>query len=120
MLSHPNLCPVYDAGQIEGVSYLTMAYVEGKPLSAHPRDYPRRPTPDAVRLIGQMALAMQEAHRRGVIHRDLKPANVMIDSAGQPVIMDFGLARRGPETGDVRLTQSGSLWDSGLYVPRSR
>jgi serine/threonine protein kinase/Tfp pilus assembly protein PilF len=116
MLSHPNLCPVYDAGQIGGVSYLVMAYVEGKPLAELLRDDPRRPIQGSVRLIAQLALAMQEAHRRGVIHRDLKPANVMIDSRGQPVIMDFGLARRGPETGDVRLTQSGMILGTPAYM----
>jgi serine/threonine protein kinase/Tfp pilus assembly protein PilF len=116
MLSHPNLCPVYDAGQIEGVSYLVMAYVEGKPLAELLRDDPQRPIPDSIRLVGQLARAMQEAHQRGVIHRDLKPANVMIDSRGQPVIMDFGLARRGPETGDVRLTESGMILGTPAYM----
>jgi serine/threonine protein kinase/Tfp pilus assembly protein PilF len=116
MLSHPNLCPVYDAGHIEGVPYLVMAYVEGKPLSELLRDDPQRPIQDAVRLVGQLALAMHEAHERGVIHRDLKPANVMIDSRGQPVIMDFGLARRGPETGDIRLTESGVILGTPAYM----
>lgn len=116
MLSHPNLCPVYDAGQIEGVWYLTMAYVEGKPLSELLRYDPLPPIHDAVQLVRQIALAMQEAHQRGVIHRDLKPANVMIDARGQPVIMDFGLARRGLETGDVRLTQSGVIMGTPAYM----
>jgi serine/threonine protein kinase/Flp pilus assembly protein TadD len=116
MLSHPNLCPVYDAGRTDGVSYLAMAYVEGKPLSELLRDDPHRPIQDAVRLVSQLARAMQEAHRRGVIHRDLKPANVMIDPRGQPVIMDFGLARRGLETGDVRLTQSGVIMGTPTYM----
>jgi tetratricopeptide (TPR) repeat protein len=63
-----------------------------------------------------MALAMQEAHRRGVIHRDLKSANVMIDRNNQPVIMDFGLARRGLDTGDVRLTRSGMIMGTPGYM----
>jgi serine/threonine protein kinase/Tfp pilus assembly protein PilF len=116
MLSHPNLCPVYDAGQIEGVSYLVMGYVDGQSLAELLRDDPRRPIQGSVRLVGQLALAMQEAHRRGVIHRDLKPDNVMIDSQGQPVIMDFGLARRAPETGDVRLTESGLIMGTPAYM----
>jgi predicted Ser/Thr protein kinase len=117
MLSHPNLCPVYDVGQIGGVSYLTMAYIEGQSLAEMIREGCLPPPPELVRLVAQMALAMQEAHRRGVIHRDLKPANVMIDLRGQPVITDFGLARRGPETGDVRLTHSGMVMGTPAYMP---
>ncbi len=115
-LFHPNLCPIFDVGQIEGVWYLSMAYIEGQPLSEVLRHGRPPPTEDAVRLIGQMALAMQEAHRRGIIHRDLKPSNIMIDLGGQPVIMDFGLARRGPETGDVRLTLSGMIVGTPVYM----
>lgn len=117
MLAHPNLCPVYDAGQIEGVSFLTMAYVQGQPLSESMRQEQPRPIPDAVRLIGQIAAAMHYAHGRGVIHRDLKPANVMIDEGGQPIIMDFGLARRDPKTGDVCLTHSGMILGTPAYLP---
>ncbi len=117
VLSHPNLCPVHDAGQIEGISYLTMAYIEGQPLSVVLQHDPSRPIQDSVRLVRQLALAMHEAHRRGIIHRDLKPANVMIDLRGEPVIMDFGLARRGPESGDARLTQSGMVMGTPAYMP---
>lgn len=117
MLSHPNLCPVYDFGQIDGVSYLTMAYVEGKPLSEILLEQPQYPIQSAVRLVAEMALAMQEAHDRGVIHRDLKPANVMIDGRGQPIIMDFGLARRDHEIGDTRLTQPGMIMGTPAYMP---
>src|SRR4051794_21584639 len=107
-LNHPNLCPVYDVGEQGGVLFLTMAFIEGKPLSAYVRaDKPLAPN-QAAALVRVMARALQEAHDRGVIHRDLKPANVMIGRKNQPVVMDFGLARRA--TGqDERLTQSGAL-----------
>jgi serine/threonine protein kinase len=103
-VTHPNLCPVYDAGTIDGVEYLTMAFIEGKPLSAlirGGRPLPERPVAVLVR---QLALAMQAAHEKGIIHRDLKPDNIMITPKKQPVIMDFGLARRGLGPREARLT----------------
>jgi serine/threonine protein kinase len=97
-LSHPNICPLYDVGEVGGVPYLTMAFIRGEPLarrlepgraSAPPEAPPRA----AVALVRAVALALQYAHERHVIHRDLKPANIMIDERGEPVVMDFGLAR---------------------------
>ena len=91
---HPNLCPVYDVGQIDGIHYLTMPYIEGRPLSeAIDPDTPI-PQRQAAAVVRKLALALAEAHRRGVIHRDLKPANIMVDRHRELVIMDFGLARR--------------------------
>lgn len=116
MVRHPGLCPVYDVGHIDGVLYLSMAYIEGQPLSAF-LQLEQAPSPrEALEIAGQIALAMHEAHQRGIIHRDLKPANVMIDLRRQPIIMDFGLARRGPETGDIRLTQSGVIMGTPAYM----
>jgi serine/threonine protein kinase len=115
-LRHPNLCTVYDVGQIEGVAYLTMSYIRGKLLSEVLRHERRRPILDSVRLVGQMAVAMDEAHRHGIIHRDLKPANIMIDDRGQPMIMDFGLARRDSDLGGVRLTQCGLPLGTPAYM----
>jgi serine/threonine protein kinase len=80
-LSHPNICPVYDVGQIEGIHYATMAFIDGKPLSdllSGPRPLPERSVAAVVRKLAQ---ALQEAHAHGVIHRDLKPSNVMINRA---------------------------------------
>ena len=76
-LDHPYLCPVYDAGEIEGQPYLTMAYIEGQSLAAAIGDegWPQR---QVAALVGKLALALQEAHTPKVVHRDLKPANVMI------------------------------------------
>ncbi len=116
MLFHPNLCSVHDVGQIEGVSYLSMAYIEGQLLSELLRGNRPHPIQDSVRFVGQLALAMHEAHRRGIIHRDLKPSNIMIDLRGQPVILDFGLARRAPEMGDVRLTHPGMVLGTPAYM----
>src|SRR5262245_66664324 len=91
-LQHPHICPVFDVNEINGVHHLTMAYIEGQPLSELVAAYAPNPR-EAVVLVRTLALALEEAHRQGVIHRDLKPANVMINQRGEPVIMDFGLAR---------------------------
>jgi serine/threonine protein kinase len=115
-LSHPNLCPVFDAGTIDGVDYLTMAYIEGQPLSRLLRDGRSLPERTAAGLIRQLALAMQAAHDKGIIHRDLKPQNIMITPKKQPVIMDFGLARRSTGSLDARLTQSGQFMGTPAYM----
>ncbi len=115
-LEHPNICPVYEAGEVNGVHYLAMAYIDGKPLSAliQPgKGLPQRPVAAIVR---KLAKALQEAHAKGVIHRDLKPSNVMINQRNEPVLMDFGLARC-LNTEDVRLTKEGSLLGTPAYMP---
>jgi len=114
-LQHPNLCPVFDVGDIDGRHYLTMAYVEGRPLAsliAAGQPLPQRPVADLVR---KLALALEEAHRKGVVHRDLKPANIMITDRHEPVILDFGLARQVGKD-DVRLTAPGTVMGTPAYM----
>lgn len=91
-LSHPNVCPICDFGEIDGVPYLAMAYVAGMPLSS--KLDPKRPMPanEAAALVRKIALALDDAHKKGVIHGNLRPGNVMLDEQGEPVVMDFGLA----------------------------
>jgi serine/threonine protein kinase len=116
-LSHPNLCPVYDLGEVSGVPYLAMAYVEGKPLSASIRAGLGQQA--VARLVRKLALAMAEAHEHGVVHRDLKPSNVMLNQRGEPIIMDFGLARRAGQE-SVRLTQEGAILGTPSYMAPER
>jgi predicted Ser/Thr protein kinase len=115
-LHHPNLCPVYNIGEQDGIFYLTMAYIEGKPLS----QYIRQDKPIALKVAAGMirilAQALQEAHDHGIIHRDLKPANILIDRKHKPIITDFGLARRAGSH-DERLTNSGALMGTPAYMP---
>lgn len=115
-LHHPNLCPVFDVGELDGVYYLTMAFIDGHPLSAYIRNDKFLPPTQAAWLVQTLALALQDAHDQGIIHRDLKPANIMIGRKKQPVVMDFGLARR-EASGDERLTHSGAIMGTPAYMP---
>ncbi len=110
-LDHPNFARVCDVGSHEGTAYLTMRYVPGEPLS---RRTPADPA-DAADLVRNLAVALAEAHRRGVVHRDLKPSNVLIEPDGTPVITDFGLALR-LDSLDPKLTATGALVGSPLYM----
>jgi serine/threonine protein kinase len=116
-LEHPYLCPVYDVGEIDGRLYLTMAYIEGQSL-AESTGGKRLPERQVAALVGKLALALQEAHAKGVNHRDLKPSNVMIKRTGtrrEPVIVDFGLARR-DDVNEARLTRTGQVMGTLDYM----
>jgi predicted Ser/Thr protein kinase len=113
-LDHPNLCPVYHVGVQDGVYFLTMRYLQGRPLSDY-TDKPRLPR-QAVEIVRTLARALEYAHGKGVIHRDLKPSNVMMCAGAEPVILDFGLAKRTRQQGR-KLTQSGAALGTPAYMP---
>jgi predicted Ser/Thr protein kinase len=101
-ISHPNVCRVYDVGEVDGQTFFTMEYVDGEDLASLLRRIGRLPQDKAVEIARQLCAGLAAAHGKGVLHRDLKPANIMLDGRGQAVIMDFGLAGladdiRGPE-----------------------
>jgi|GEM_PF-3457744 len=106
-LNHPGIVAIHAWGEHEGRLFYTMDYVAGSPLS---RLMKRKPLPieRAERYMLGIARAVQAAHAQGIVHRDLKPSNVMIDSSGQPRVLDFGLAKRQdqpPHHGDVAVAE---------------
>src|SRR5688572_13359925 len=94
-VSHPNVCRVYDIGEVEGVPYISMEYVDGENLATSLRRIGRFPEDKATDIARQLCAGLAAAHSNGVLHRDLKPANVMLDGAGKVRLMDFGLATVG-------------------------
>jgi formylglycine-generating enzyme required for sulfatase activity/serine/threonine protein kinase len=115
-LRHTNICPVFDVGQIDGKHYISMAYIEGRSLSAFIQPDKPQTERQILIVIRKLALALQEAHDHSIVHRDLKPANVMVDKKGEPIIMDFGLAQQVRRNEDVRLTQTGNILGTPAYM----
>ena len=100
-VSHANVCRVHDIGEIEGMLYLSMEYVDGEDLSSSLRRIGRFPEDKAAEIARQICAGLAAAHHKGVVHRDLKPANVMLDGEGRVRLMDFGLANVG-DAKDIR------------------
>ncbi|MDE0866293.1 MAG: serine/threonine-protein kinase [Rubripirellula sp.] len=115
-LAHPNLCPVFDVGEVDGTHYIAMALIKGDTLSSHINGQEQLSERFAAVTVFKVARAMQEAHGSGIIHRDLKPANIMIDHRKEPIVMDFGLACPDDLGDDSRLTQEGALLGSPAYM----
>ncbi len=91
-VSHPNICRVYDIGQVDGQPFISMEYVDGEDLAGLLGRIGRLPADKALEIARKICAGLAAAHDKGVIHRDLKPQNIMLNKRGEPVIMDFGLA----------------------------
>ena len=91
-VSHPNVCRVYDIGEMDGQLFLSMEFIKGEELASLLRRIGRLPADKAVEIARQVCAGLAAAHNRGVLHRDLKPANVMIDEHGNARLTDFGIA----------------------------
>jgi predicted Ser/Thr protein kinase len=102
-VSHPNVCRVYDLGEVDGQPYLSMEYIDGEDLGSLLRRIGRLPSDKALEFARRICAGLAAAHDKGVLHRDLKPSNIMIDSKGQVFITDFGLAA---VTGELREAQA--------------
>ncbi len=92
-VTHKNVVRIHDLGEIDGIKYITMSYVEGGDLSSLLKREGRLPAATVLSIARQIVSGLVEAHKAGVVHRDLKPANIMIDKSGDALIMDFGIAR---------------------------
>ena len=112
-LDHPNVCTIYDIGESDdGRPYLAMAYYQGVTLKDRLKEGPLTPE-QAVDVAIQVALALDHAHRAGIVHRDVKPANVMLPQSGGVKMLDFGIARR--EDGSD-LTRTGARPGTPAYM----
>jgi len=112
-LTHPHVVPVYQVGEHDGQAFFCMKYVEGKTLAELVKRGPLPPR-RAARYVADIARAVQHAHDHGVLHRDLKPANVLVDADDQPLVTDFGLAKR--VQGDPSLTGTGAILGTPSYM----
>jgi formylglycine-generating enzyme required for sulfatase activity/serine/threonine protein kinase len=117
-LQHPNICTVFDSGQIEGKPFITMAYIAGTPLDQQIDPDAPMPQRRAAEIALKIAIALEHANSKGTVHRDLKPANVMIATNGEPVVMDFGLAKQAAlaDPNETKLTREGKILGTPSYM----
>jgi serine/threonine protein kinase len=106
-LDHPNVIPIYAAGECDGVLYLAMRYVPGSDLRTVLLDEGRLKPSRAVAVLVQVAAALEAAHAGGLVHRDVKPANVLVAAGDRAYLSDFGLSKR--TTSGAALTRSGEV-----------
>lgn len=118
-LDHPHITPVYEVGEQDGQPYFSMKYVEGTTLSKRLLEGPLPPR-EAATILAPVCRAVAAAHAGGILHRDLKPSNILIDRDGQPLITDFGLAKRttaaAGEAVFQSLTQTGAILGTPSYM----
>jgi serine/threonine-protein kinase len=115
-LSTPHVIPIYDYGEIDGRLYVCMRLIEGRDLQAVLADGPLEPA-RAVRIIEHVAVALNAAHKVGLLHRDVKPSNILLDENDFAYLIDFGIARAADET---RLTKSGNTIGTFAYIAPER
>ena len=114
-LSHPNVMPVYDFGESDGLLFYTMQYIEGETLKARITRGPIPPA-EALAIAKQLLDALDEAHRRGIVHRDVKPSNVML--VGERVLLtDFGIAKRPAAPRGETITRVDVVPGTRAYIP---
>jgi serine/threonine protein kinase/tetratricopeptide (TPR) repeat protein len=114
-ISHKNILRIHDMGEVAGMKFITMAYVEGQDLQHLMRNNPKMPLERVLKFAQQLAGALAAAHAEDVVHRDLKPQNILVDSSDQVYIADFGLAKSFAE-GAVGMTQMGTFLGTPRYM----
>jgi serine/threonine-protein kinase len=114
-LQHPNLLPLFDSGEAEGLLFYVMPFVAGESLRKRLGREKQLPVAETVRMATAIAEALDYAHRHGVIHRDLKPENILLHE-GQPLIADFGIALAVSRAGGERVTQTGISLGTPHYM----
>jgi WD40 repeat protein len=112
-IRHPNIVAVHEVGSDAGLIYIVSDYVDGRTLQDVLEGH-SLPFRESAKIVAKIANALHHAHEAGVIHRDLKPSNIMIDRRGEPIVMDFGLARR--ESDEVSITVEGRILGTPRYM----
>jgi len=112
-LDHPGIVPIFEVGEHEGHPFYSMRLIEGTTLARRLAQGPLAAR-EAAGLLAKVADAVQAAHGRGVLHRDLKPSNILIDSAGEPHVSDFGLAKRLEDS--ESMTHTGAILGTPCYM----
>jgi serine/threonine protein kinase len=116
-LDHPNIVTIHDAGRLEGIHYLVMAFVDGTDLARLVQSHGLLKVADACEVVRQAAHGLQHAFERGLVHRDVKPSNLMLARDGLVKVLDLGIARSFAETPAVeRLTATGMLLGTADYL----
>jgi serine/threonine protein kinase/formylglycine-generating enzyme required for sulfatase activity len=127
-LEHKNICPVYEVGEVQGAPFMAMRFLDGDTLAARlaaasaaqtqtPRaalELERRRIDEVLAVLETVARALHFAHEHGVVHRDVKPANILIEPDGNPIVLDFGMARAADD--DLGLTMTGELAGTPYYM----
>jgi len=112
-ITHRNVIRIFDLSEAQGIKFITMEFIEGQDLKSLINEKGRLGFEEAVRIIEQVCLALEAAHKEGVVHRDLKPQNIMLDKQGRAAVMDFGIARSVESGG---MTQTGMLMGTPEYM----
>ena len=112
-VTHPNVLRVFDLGEMDGIKFLTMQFVDGRDLSTILKKQGKLPTERLLRVFRQTAEGLKAAHDQGVIHRDLKPQNIMLDASDRVYVTDFGLAKSAEQSG---MTQTGAVIGTPFYM----
>jgi serine/threonine-protein kinase len=114
-LTHPNILPLHDSGEVDGTLYYSMPYVAGESLRVRLERERQLPIDEALRITQEVAEGLGYAHTQGIIHRDIKPENILL-AGGRAVIADFGIATAVTEAGGERLTATGVVVGTPAYM----
>lgn len=115
-VTHKHVVRIHDLGEIDGITYITMPYVQGSNLSTILKKEGRLSVDRAIAVTRQIASGLAAAHEAGVVHRDLKPANIMIEAEGDALIMDFGIARSTSGGAGLSMTAGGAIVGTIEYM----